>query len=169
MSTLIAVGYDDPFKAEEVRLKFQKMQKAYLVDLDDAVVAVKNAKGKVKLDQWHNLTALGALSGGFWGMLIGLIFLNPLFGLAVGAAAGAVSGALRDVGIDDNFMKQLGQTLKPGTAALCVLIRQMTPDKVVEELRKFGGTLIKTNLCNENEAKLRAALASAQKTAGATA
>jgi uncharacterized membrane protein len=72
---------------------------------------------------------------------------------------------LRDVGIDDNFMKSLGQTLKPGTAALCVLIRQVTPDKVVEEIRQYGGTLIKTNLCHENEAKLREALASAQQSA----
>jgi uncharacterized membrane protein len=128
-TTLIAVGYDDPFKAEEVRLKFQKMQKAYLVALDDAVVAVKNAKGKIKLDQWHNLTALGALSGGFWGMLIGLLFLNPLFGMAVGAAAGAVSGALRDVGINDQFMKDLADTLKPNTSALFVLVRKITPDK----------------------------------------
>jgi uncharacterized membrane protein len=113
----------------------------------------------------YNLTAAGALSGGFWGALMGLIFLNPLFGFAIGAAAGAVSGALRDVGIDDNFMKSMGETLKPGTAALCVLIRQMTPDRVVQEIQKFGGTLIKTNLCHENEAKLREALAAAQKAA----
>ena len=103
---------------------------------------------------------------GFWGALIGLIFLNPLFGFAVGAAAWAVSGALRDVGIDDGFMKELGETLKPGTAALCVLIRQMTKDKVLEEIKQYGGTLIKTNLCHENETKLREALASAQKAAG---
>jgi uncharacterized membrane protein len=89
--------------------------------------------------------------------------------MAIGAAAGAISGALRDVGIDDNFMKELGQTLKPGTAALCVLIRQMTPDKVVDELKKFGGALIKTNLCHENETKLRDALAAAQKSAEAPA
>jgi len=113
----------------------------------------------------YNLTAAGAVSGGFWGALIGLIFLNPLFGMAIGAAAGAVSGALRDVGIDDNFMKELGATLKPGTAALCVLVRQMTPDKVVAEIQQYGGTLIKTNLSHENEAKLREALASAQKAA----
>lgn len=102
-------------------------------------------------------------SGGFWGALIGLLFLSPLFGFAIGAAGGAISGALKDAGIDGNFMKQLGQTLKPGTAALCVLIRHVTPDKVLEEIQKFGGTLIKTNLSNENEAKLRAALASVQK------
>ena len=163
MATLVVIDYDSEVKAEEVRLALLKMQKEYLIDLADAVVVVRDEKGKVKLRQLHNLTAAGAASGGFWGAFMGLLFLNPLFGFAIGAAAGAVSGALRDVGINDNFMKELGETLKPGTAALCILIRQMTPDKVVEELQKFGGTLIKTNLCNENEAKLREALASVQK------
>ena len=160
MSTLVVIDYESEVKAEEVRLALLKMQKQYLIDLADAVVVVRDAKGKIKLRQLYNLTAAGALSGGFWGALIGLIFLNPLFGMAIGAASGAISGALRDVGIDDNFMKELGATLKPGTAALCVLIRQMTADRVLDEIRKFGGTLIKTNLCNENEAKLREALES---------
>jgi uncharacterized membrane protein len=159
MATLVVIDYENEVRAEEVRLALLKMQKEYLVDLEDAVVVVRDDQGRVKLRQLYNLTAAGAVSGGFWGALIGLLFMNPLFGMALGAAAGAIAGALRDVGIDDNFMKELGQTLKPGTAALCVLIRRMTPDKVVEELQKFGGTLIKTNLCNENEAKLRAALA----------
>ena len=167
MSTLVVIDYENEVKAEEVRLALLKMQKEYLIDLEDAVVVVREAQGqgKVKLRQLYDLTLAGAASGGFWGALVGLLFLNPLFGFAIGAAAGAVSGALRDVGIDDNFMKDLGKTLKPGTAALCVLVRQMTCDKVVEELQKFGGTLIKTNLCNENEAKLREALAAAQKLA----
>jgi uncharacterized membrane protein len=165
MATLVVIDYESEVKAEEVRLALLKMQKEYLIDLADAVVVVREAQGKVKLRQLHNLTVAGAARGGFWGALIGLLFLNPLFGFAIGAAAGAISGALADVGIDNNFMKQLGETLKPGTAALCVLIRQMTPDKVVEELQKFGGTLIKTNLCHENEAKLREALAAAQKSA----
>src|SRR5262245_21977751 len=162
MSTLVVIDYESEVRAEEVRLALLKMQKEYLIDLEDAVVVVRDDQGRVKLRQLYNLTAAGAVSGGFWGALIGLLFMNPLFGMAIGAAAGAVAGALRDVGIDDNFMKELGQTLKPGTAALCVLIRRMTPDKVVEELQKFGGTLIKTNLCNENEAKLRAALTKVQ-------
>ena len=165
MSTFVVIDYESEVKAEEVRLALLKLQREYLIDLVDAVVVVRDNKGKVRLRQMYNLTAAGAASGGFWGALIGLLFLNPLFGFAIGAAAGAVSGALRDVGIDDNFMKRLGETLKPGTAALCVLIRQMTPDKVVEEIQKYGGTLIKTNLCHENEAKLREALASAQKSA----
>jgi uncharacterized membrane protein len=165
MSTLVVIDYENEIKAEEVRLSLLKMQKDYLIDLIDAVVVVRDAKGKVRLRQMYNLTASGAVSGGFWGALIGLLFLNPLFGFAIGATAGAVSGALRDVGIDDNFMKELGATFKPNTAALCVLIRQMTADRVLAEIQKFGGTLIKTNLSNENEAKLREALASVQQTA----
>jgi uncharacterized membrane protein len=165
MSTLVVIDYESEVKAEEVRLALLKLQQAYLIDLADAVVVVRDEKGKVKLRQLYNLTAAGAVSGGFWGALVGLLFLNPLFGFAIGAAAGAVSGALKDIGIDDNFMKQLGETLKPGTAALCVLIRQMTPDRVLEELQKHGGTLIKTNLCNENEAELRKALSKVEKSA----
>jgi uncharacterized membrane protein len=162
MATLIVIGYESEVKAEEVRLALLKMQKDYLIDIRDAVVAVRDARGKISLRQMHNLTMAGAASGGFWGMLVGLLFLNPLFGFAIGAAAGAVSGALQDVGIDDGMMKKLAETLKPGTAALCLLIHQMTTDKVEEEIKKHGGTIIKTNLCHENEAKLRKALQSVQ-------
>lgn len=159
MATLLVIGYESEIKAEEVRLALLKMQKDYLIDVADAVVVVRDANGKVKLRQMYNLTATGAASGGFWGTLIGLLFMNPLFGLAIGAAAGAISGALSDVGIDDQVMKQMAQTIQPGTAALCVLIRQMTADKVLEEIQKYGGTVIQTNLCHENERKLREALA----------
>jgi uncharacterized membrane protein len=169
MATLVVIDYESEIKAEEVRLALLKMQKEYLIDLADAVVVVRDAQGRVKLRQLYNLTAAGAVSGGFWGALIGLIFLNPLFGMAIGAAAGAISGALTDVGIDDDFMRNLAQTLKPGTAALFVLIRQMTADKVLEEIKQFGGTLIMTNLCHDNENKLRAALASAQSSADSSA
>ena len=134
MSTLTVIQYDDMYKAEETRLILRKMQNDYLLDLEDAVVAVKDARGKVKLHQSVNLTAFGALRGGFWGTLIGLIFLNPLLGFAVGAGAGAVSGALTDVGINDDFMKELASSLKPETSALFVLVRSATPDKVLEEL-----------------------------------
>src|SRR5262245_36968133 len=159
MATLAVIGYENEDTAEEVRLKLIKLQKEYLVDLRDAVVVVRDAQGKIRLRQMYNLTAAGAVSGGFWGTLVGLIFLNPLFGLAVGATWGAMSGALADVGIDDAFMKRLAETLKPGTAALCVLLHSSAPDKVVEEIQQFGGTVIKSNLSHENEAKLREALA----------
>jgi uncharacterized membrane protein len=158
MSTLIAIGYDNEYKAEEVRLKLRQMQQEYLIDLEDAVVAVKEANGKVKLHQSINLTAAGAVSGGFWGTLIGLIFLNPLLGLAVGASAGAVSGALSDVGINDDFMKQLASTLKAGSSVLFVLVRKSTPERVLEELKGVGGKVLQTSLSHEDEAKLQAAL-----------
>src|SRR5215471_11163257 len=161
MSTLIAVGYDTPFKAEEVRIKLQKMQQAYLIDLEDAVVAVKNAKGKIKLEQPINLTALGAASGGFWGALIGMIFLAPLFGVAVGAAMGAVSGALRDVGINDNFMKDLASTMQPNTSALFVLIRKASPERVLEELKGTGGKVLQASLSHEEIDRLQTTLAEA--------
>ena len=158
MDTLVAISYNDPHTAEEVRLKLRKMQQDYLIDLEDAVVAVKDAKGKIKLHQAINLTAAGAVSGGFWGTLIGLIFLNPLLGLAVGASAGAVSGALTDVGINDQFMKDLAANMQPNGSVLFVLVRKSTPDKVLEEVKGTGGTIIKTSLSHEDEAKLQAAL-----------
>jgi uncharacterized membrane protein len=163
MSTLVVVGYDDLFKAEEARLKLWKMQKDYLIDMADAVVAVKDQSGKVKLHQALNLTAAGAASGGFWGALIGLMFLNPLVGMAIGATAGAVSGALGDVGINDNFMKELAATLHPGSSALFVLVRKSTPDKVLEELAGTGGKVLKSSLSHDDEAKLQAALSAAKK------
>ncbi len=162
MSTLVVVGYNDAHKAEEVRLTLRKLQRDYLVELEDAVVAVKDAKGKIKLHQAVNLTAAGAVSGGFWGSLIGLIFLNPLLGLAVGAAAGAASGALTDLGIDDNFMKELAATITPGSSALFVLVRKATSDKVLAELQGTGGKILKTSLSHEDETKLQAALNAAK-------
>ena len=162
MSNLVVIGYEDQFKAEEVRLMLWKMQKEYLIDLEDAVVAVKDDKGKVKLHQALNLTAAGAAGGGFWGALIGLIFLNPLLGLAVGASAGAVSGALTDVGINDNFMKELAGTMQPGNSALFILVRRATPDKVLEELKGTGGKVLKTSLSHDDEAKLQEALSAAK-------
>jgi uncharacterized membrane protein len=158
MSTLVVIGYDNEFKAEEVRLALRKLQKEYLIDLEDAVVAVKDANGKVKLHQAVNLAAAGAIGGGFWGSLIGLIFLNPLLGAAVGAAAGAASGALNDLGINDTFMKELASHLKSGSSALFVLVRKATPDKVLEELKGSGGKVLKTSLSHEDETKLQAAL-----------
>ena len=160
MSILVVVGYKEPYKAEEVRLRLWKLQHDYLLDLEDAVVVVKNAEGKVTLHQPVNLTATGAVSGGFWGTLIGILFLNPLLGLAVGASAGAVTGALTDIGINDDFMRELGASMTPNSSSLFVLLRKSSsaPDKVLEELKGTGGTILKTSLSHEDEAKLQAAL-----------
>jgi uncharacterized membrane protein len=158
MSTFAAIAYDEPHKAQEVRLALVKLQQEYLIDIEDAVVAVKNEEGKIKLHQAVNLTAAGAVSGGFWGSLIGLLFLNPLLGAAVGASAGAVSGALSDLGISDDFMKKLADGLQPNTSVLFVLVRKATPDKVVDEIKQYGGTVLQTSLSHDDEAKLQAAL-----------
>ena len=158
MSQLIAVTYPDQFKAEEVRLELWKLQRNYLIELDDAVVVTKDQSGKVKLHQAVNLAALGALSGGFWGTLIGMIFLNPLLGAAIGASTGALSGALTDVGINDEFMTSLAAKFTPETSALFVLVRKSTPDKFIDEISKFGGTILQSSLSPEDEAKLQSAL-----------
>lgn len=158
MRNLIVVSYSDELKAEEVRLDFLKMQQAYLVDIEDAVVAVRKPDGKVKLRQMYNLAAGGAVSGGFWGMLIGLLFLNPLLGAVVGAGAGATAGALSDVGINDNFMKDLAANLTEGSSALFLLVRSELTDRVLEELKGTGGTIIRTSLSHEDETRLQAAL-----------
>jgi len=158
MSTLVVVGYNNPYQGDEVLLKLRKLQREYLIDLEDAAVAVKDKQGKVQLHQSVNLPAARAVRGGFWGSLIGLIFLNPLLGFAVGATAGAVSGALTDFGIDDNFMKELAATMTADSSTLFVLVRKSTPDKVLEELKGTGGRVLKTSLSNEDEAKVQAAL-----------
>ena len=158
MADLVVIGFDDETTAETVRTRLLQMQRDYLIDLEDAVIAVKNRDGKIKLHQIHHLTAQGVIGGTFWGMLIGLIFMSPFLGAAVGAAAGGISAALADVGINDSFMKKLSQNLKPGTSALFILIRKATLDKVLEKLSFFKGTIIQTSLSHEDENKIRAAI-----------
>ena len=155
MSDLVVIGFDDESTAFEMRAALAKMQKEYLITMEDVVVVTKDENEKVKLHQAINLTASGAVGGGFWGMLIGMIFLNPLLGAAVGAGAGAVSGKLTDIGISNEFMKQCGETLKPGTSALFVLVRKATPDKVLEHLKQFKGKVLKTSLTVDEEGELR--------------
>jgi len=158
MSDLVVIAFDNEHTAFEMRAELAKMQKEYLIKMDDVVVVTKDDKGKPKLHQAVNLTAAGAVGGGFWGMLIGMIFLNPLLGAAVGAGAGALSGKLSDIGIDDNFMKELGESLTPGSSALFVLVRKATPDKVLAGLKQFKGKVIKTSLTKDEEDELRQAL-----------
>jgi len=160
MSDLVAVVFNDESTAFEMRAALAKMQKEYLIDMEDAVVVTKSDKGKVKLHQAMNLTAMGAMSGSFWGMLIGMIFFNPLLGLAVGAGAGALSGALSDAGIDDNMMKGLSDSFTPGSSALFVLVRKATGDKVLEGLKPFAGKgkVFQTSLKKDSEEALKQVL-----------
>lgn len=158
MSDLIAIAFDSKDKAQLALQRAVEMQKSHLLDLGDAVIVTKDENGKVNLQQSINLVAAGAASGGMWGTLIGLLFLNPLLGLAAGAASGALGGYLTDIGIDDNFMKEMGQKLTAGTSALFVLVRKSTPDRVLPELRELGGTVFTTSLSEADERKLREAL-----------
>ena len=158
MSDLIAIAFDSKDKAQTALTRAMEMQKSHLLDLGDAVIVSKDENGKVKLQQSMNMTAMGATSGGLWGTVVGMLFLNPLLGLAAGAASGALMGALTDVGINDQFMKDMGEQLTPGTSALFVLVRKSTPDRVLPELRELGGKVFTTSLSKEQEQQLREAL-----------
>jgi uncharacterized membrane protein len=158
MSDLIAIVYPTEPKAEEVRNRLLELQKEYLITLGDAVIATKTDAGKIKLNQMVSTTAAGAVSGSFWGLLIGVLFLNPLIGAAVGAASGALGGALTDVGINDNFMKDLAANIQPGNAVLFVLVQSMTADKVLKDISHYGGIVLKTSLDETKEQVLRDAL-----------
>ena len=159
MSDLVFIAFPSEEKAEEVRAKILAMQQDYLIEIGDAVIAIKDASGRVKLNQLLNTTAAGAASGAFWGLLIGFLFLVPIAGAAVGAASGALGGAMADVGINDDKMKAAAQALQPGQAGLFLLIRKMTTDKVLAELQGIGGTVVSTSFDHAKEDALRAALA----------
>jgi uncharacterized membrane protein len=158
MSNLVAIGYPSEEVAKEVGATLVQLQKEQSIQLDDLVVAI-NQDGKIKLRQSFHGGAMGATGGALWGGLIGLIFLAPLLGMAVGAAAGGAAGALTDYGIDDKFMKGLGDRLEPGGAALFVLVRSSTPDKVLPRITEYGGEVIHTSLSDEAEQTLQEALA----------
>ena len=161
MSTLVAIAYPDAGTAERVRGELLQATKEHLIQLEDAVVVEHQPDGKIKLHQAMSTTGAGAASGALWGGLIGLIFLAPLFGMAIGAAAGGLAGKATDTGVNDNFMKELGAKMPPGGAALIALGRSDAPGKVIERVKGYGGEVIQTSLDEEAEARLRAALGEA--------
>jgi len=166
MSDLVFISFPTEEKAEEVRQKVLDLQKEYLIELEDAVVVVKTPDGKIKLNQLMNTTAAGALAGALWGTVVGTLFLMPIVGTALGAASGALAGKLSDAGIDDQFMTEAASQLQPGTAGLFLLIGKMTADKVLEDLRGVGGTVLRTSFDRTQEAALREALAAHAATEG---
>ena len=169
MSTLIVLDFDGIHTADDVLNKVRSLQKEHLVDLEDACVVERDGAGKIHIKQAVNLTAVAATSGGTWGVLwgglVGLLFLNPLAGMAVGAlvgaGAGAVSGSLADYGISNDFVKQLGETIPVNSSALFVLVKSVTEDKVFAEIEPYKPRVLKTSLSNEDEARLKAALSKA--------
>ena len=158
MSELVVIGFEDENTAFEIRSDLAKLQKEYLIEMEDVVVVTKDEAGKVKLHQAQNLTSAGAVGGSFWGLLIGMIFLNPLLGAAIGAGAGALSGKFIDIGIDDQFIKNLSATFMPGTSALFFLLKKSKADKVLDSLKNYKGKVLKTSLTIDKEEALRAVL-----------
>lgn len=167
MADLLVISFPTEAQAEEARTRIFAMQREYLITLGDAVVALRQPDGSVKLNQVFQPTAAGAAGGALWGSLIGLLFLNPLAGAAVGAAAGAVAGRLSDVGINDTFMKEVAHSLQSGEAALFLLVRKMTGDRVMEGLQGMGGRIMRSSFDETKEDTLRAALAGAGAPPGA--
>ena len=153
----MAIAYPDEATARQALATLGRLQTERLIELDDAVIAV-NDGDKIRLDQAVNLAGAGALGGAAWGGLLGLIFLMPIAGMAIGAASGAIAGHFSDYGIDDTFVKDLTRQTTPGSAALFVLARRSTPDRVIAEMQRFGGTVLRTNLCADAEQRFQTAL-----------
>lgn len=160
MSKLIVFTYDDQQKATIVLQKVAELSKEHLIEVQDAAVIVKNANGKVKVQQTLEAAIKGSnvASGGFWGLLIGLIFGGPIFMALLGMGLSALFGRKLDVGIDNQFIKNVGNDLKPGDSALFLLSEEITVDKVADALRDYGGTLYHTSLSKEAEENLAKAL-----------
>ena len=160
MATLTVWKFDSPGGAGNALALLERMQKEELVQVNDAAyVYWPEGKKKPKTEQLHKLTSAGALGGSFWGLLFGLIFFIPLLGMAVGAAMGALSGSMADVGIDDDFIREVREKVTPGTSALFVMTSNVVVDKAIDEFKDSGATLLSTNLSKEQEEKLREAFA----------
>lgn len=162
MATLTVWKFDSPGGAEEAVATLERLQTQALIRIHDAaVVTWEQGKKKPKTRQLNSTTGAGALGGAFWGLLFGLLFFVPLLGLALGAAAGGLAGSLTDVGIDDKFIKDVKESVTPGTSALFLMSSGAVPDKVHEAFRGQSPELISTNLSDEQEAALRDAFADA--------
>ena len=160
MGTLIAIVYDKEQTGFDALNKLAELSKLQLITLADAAVATKDQKGKVKVKQTleNQVAGSAAVWGGFWGLLIGLLFLAPIFWGLVSALLGYILAKAGDVGIDDKFIKQVGESLDIGQSALFMLIVEATQDKVLDEMSEFGGEVYQTSLSKEDEEKLKKAL-----------
>lgn len=155
MKKLIVLAFDNQSGALEVRDKLFELQKQEMITMEDAAVVVRDEEGKTNVKQAVSLVGSGAVGGAFWGMLIGLIFLAPVLGMAVGAVSGALGGKFSDIGIDDSFIKEVGETIDPGQSALFLLVTDVQTDRVLDELERYNPELLETNLSPADEEKLR--------------
>ena len=166
MSDLVVIGFDGPLKAEEVLWRLRALKRQHLIDLEDAVVAVRDEAGEVQFRQSFNLTMLeassGLISGGLLGTLVGMVFMNPMAGFLLGGmfgmGAGALAGSLSDYGISDDFIKSLAETIPPNSSALFILVRKSQPDRILAELTDIKGKVLTTTLTAEQETRLKKAL-----------
>lgn len=157
-SNITVIVFDDEVKAKAVRLKLLKLQREGFIELEDAVVVVKEQDGTARYHQMHKLTRKGGLAGSITGLIVGSIFFTPLIGVVFGAVAGTMSASLADVGIDDQFMKDLSQKFEPGCSALFTLVRKADPERVREALLGSGGKVLVNSVSKEREAAIQAVL-----------
>jgi uncharacterized membrane protein len=162
MSTLVVFAFKSEDGAKKALSTLEALQKQKLVDVQDAAIVTRKADGKPNVKQLHSMVGIGALGGAFWGMLIGLLFFMPFLGLAIGALSGAVAGKFSDIGIDDNFIKQVSEEIQAGQSGLFLLVGNVVWDRVEPSLKELGATIVKTNLSTEQEAKLREAFGAEQ-------
>lgn len=158
MSTLAVVSYPQQETAAQAAATLARMQKEFLIELEDIAWVTKSPEGKLKLNQGTSLAGAGAVGGALWGFVFGLLFLVPIFGLAVGAATGALAGKLSDFGIDDKWIKEVAASIPNGGSALFVMARNTNQERVLPEMAKFGGKVIRTNLTSEQQQALDDAL-----------
>jgi uncharacterized membrane protein len=158
MSDLIAIGYDDETTAIQAMNEAEHLAEELIIQPDAIAAIICNKDGKYKVVTNHHMVGAGATWGMFWGMLFGILFFVPVLGMAVGAGFGALFGKLEKSGIDKQFQQQVRDMLKPGTSALFLVVEKVTPDKAVEAMSQFGGTVLKSSLSKETEAELQDAL-----------
>jgi uncharacterized membrane protein len=155
VSNFTVIVFDDELKAEEARLKLLKLQREGFIDLEDAVVVVKEKDGTTRYHQMHKMTRKGGLAGSITGLIVGSILLSPLIGAVFGAVTGALSASLTDVGIDDQFIKNLSQEFDPGCSALFALVRKADPERVKEAFLGFGGKVLVNSVSKDREAAMQ--------------
>jgi uncharacterized membrane protein len=164
---LIVLGFNEMDKADTVIPELQALQREGLLDLADWARVIRRPDGKIEVRQATSTTGAGAAGGALWGMLFGLLFLMPLAGLAIGGITGAIMGKLADYGIDDKFIKEVGNQITPGSSALFLYVVRATTDRVIERLQPFTPNLIRTSLSSDAEERLREALGPAETPASA--
>lgn len=155
MSDLIAIGYPDEGTAAQALEEAQRLANDLLIQPDALAAIRRDAEGKYHTTTTQHAVGVGATWGMFWGFLFGLLFFVPVLGLAIGAGMGAIMGKITKSGVDKQFQDQVRDQLKPGTSCLFMIVEKVTPDKAIEALSKFGGTVIKTSLSHEAEAELQ--------------